>query len=100
MDNAIKYSKKNPSIKIETLNDDKNTYVEIEDKGIGMNDDTLKMIFEKFFREHSGDVHNIKGHGLGLAYVKKIISLHSGKISVESIEGRGTKFKIQFPLFI
>ena len=74
LDNAIKYSKENPSIKIETLNDDKNTYVQIED--------------------------NIKGHGLGLAYVKKIVSLHNGKISVESIEGHGTKFKIQFPLFI
>ena len=48
----------------------------------------------------NGDVHNIKGHGLGLAYVKKIVSLHNGKISVESIEGQGTKFKIQFPLFI
>ena len=100
MDNAIKYSKENPIIKIETLNDDKSTYVEIEDKGIGMNDNTLKMIFEKFFREQNGDVHNIKGHGLGLAYVKKIVSLHNGKISVESIEGQGTKFKIQFPLFI
>ncbi len=100
LDNAIKYSKENPIIKIETLNDDKSTYVEIEDKGIGMNDDTLKMIFEKFFREQNGDVHNIKGHGLGLAYVKKIVSLHNGKISVESTEGQGTKFKIQFPLFI
>ena len=100
LDNAIKYSKENPIIKIETLNDDKSTYVEIEDKGIGMNDNTLKMIFEKFFREQNGDVHNIKGHGLGLAYVKKIVSLHNGKISVESIEGQGTKFKIQFPLFI
>ena len=100
LDNAIKYSKENPIIKIETLNDDKNTYIKIEDKGIGMSDDTLKMIFEKFFREQNGDVHNIKGHGLGLAYVKKIISLHNGKISVESVEGQGTKFKIQFPLFI
>ena len=86
------------NVKIDTINDDKNTYVQIEDKGIGMNDDTLKMIFEKFFREQNGNVHNIKGHGLGLAYVKKIISLHSGKISVESVEGQGTKFKIQFPI--
>ena len=100
LDNAIKYSKESPFIKIETLNDDKSTYVQIEDKGIGMNNDTLKMIFEKFFREQNGDVHNINGHGLGLAYVKKIVSLHNGKISVESIEGQGTKFKIQFPLFI
>lgn len=100
LDNAIKYSKEKPKIKIVTLNDDKNTYIQIEDEGIGMNDNTLKMIFEKFFREQNGDIHNIKGHGLGLAYVKKIISLHSGKISVESTEGEGTKFKIQIPLFI
>ena len=65
-----------------------------------MNDNTIKMIFEKFFRQQNGDVHNIIGNGLGLAYVKKIVSLHNGKISVESIEGQGTKFKIQFPLFI
>ena len=99
-DNAIKYSKENPTIKIETINDDKNTYIQIEDKGIGMNDDTLKMIFEKFFREQNGNVHDIKGHGLGLSYVKKIISLHNGKIFVESIEGKGTKFKIQLPILI
>ena len=98
IDNAIKYSKDNPVIKIETTNDEKNVFIQVKDRGIGMNNDTLKMIFEKFFREQNGNVHNIKGHGLGLSYVKKIVSLHNGKISVESVEGHGTKFKIQIPL--
>ena len=57
-----------------------------------------RKVFDKFYRAESGNIHNVKGHGLGLAYVKKIISLHSGKISVESVEGQGTKFKIQFPI--
>ena len=63
-----------------------------------MNDDTLKMIFEKFFREQNGNVHDIKGHGLGLSYVKKIVDLHKGKIYLESKPGFGTKFIITLPI--
>ena len=62
--------------------------------GIGMDKNTQKLIFEKFYREQNGDIHNIKGHGLGLSYVKKIIDFHNGKILLESKKGTGTKFYI------
>ena len=68
--------------------------LKFEDNGIGMDKNTQKMIFEKFYREHNGNIHNIKGHGLGLSYVKKIIDFHNGKISLESKKGTGTKFYI------
>ena len=70
----------------------------ISDQGSGMSKQVQKRIFEKFYREHSGDVHNVKGHGLGLAYVKRIIKEHNGEILVESEKGRGSKFSIIMPL--
>ena len=94
LDNAVKYSKENPQIIISSTNSNKEIILCFEDNGIGMDKNTQKLIFEKFYREQNGDIHNIKGHGLGLSYVKKIIDFHNGKISLESKKGTGTKFYI------
>ena len=94
LDNAVKYSKENPKIVVSSTNINKDIKLCFEDNGIGMDKNTQKLIFEKFYREQNGDIHNIKGHGLGLSYVKKIIDFHNGKISLESKKGTGTKFYI------
>ena len=96
LDNAIKYSKKSPLINFTSDTIDDKIQLCIEDRGIGMDKSTQKMIFEKFFREQDGDIHNIKGHGLGLSYVKKIVDFHNGIIKVDSKKGVGTKFSIEF----
>ena len=96
LDNAIKYSKKSPLINFTSDTIDDKIHLWIEDRGIGMDKSTQKMIFEKFFREQNGDIHNIKGHGLGLSYVKKIVDFHNGIIKVDSKKGVGTKFSIEF----
>ena len=96
LDNAIKYSKKSPLINFTSDTIDDKIQLCIEDSGIGMDKSTQKMIFEKFFREQNGDIHNIKGHGLGLSYVKKIVDFHNGIIKVDSEKGVGTKFSIEF----
>lgn len=94
LDNAVKYSKENPKIIVSSTNINKDIKLCFEDNGIGMDKNTQKLIFEKFYREQNGDIHNIKGHGLGLSYVKKIIDFHNGKILLESKKGTGTKFYI------
>lgn len=97
MDNALKYSDKPLLLNIETWNEKDNLLISIEDNGIGICKDDLRRIFEKFYRVSTGNVHNVKGFGLGLAYVKKIITEHKGSIKVESELNIGTKFIITIP---
>ena len=97
MDNALKYTDKPLLLTVETWNDAKNLFVSIEDNGIGISKEDLKRIFEKFYRVHTGNLHNVKGFGLGLAYVKKIVQEHKGSIKVESELKIGTKFIITIP---
>ncbi len=96
LDNAIKYSNENPEIKIETENFNNTISIKFTDNGIGMSKDTLNNIFEKFYRAHTGNLHNVKGFGLGLTYVKQIVDAHHGKIKVQSTLGKGSSFTISF----
>jgi len=100
MDNAVKY--RNPegplNINVKTWNENDKLLFSIEDNGIGIKKENLKKIFEKFYRVHTGNVHDVKGFGLGLAYVKRVIDMHQGQIKVESTYGKGTKFTIQLPI--
>ena len=97
LDNANKYTPKNPLIKIKTINDDKGIYIFVEDNGIGISKANQKRIFEKLYRVPTGNLHNVKGFGLGLHYVKTIVSQHKGTVSVESELKKGTKMKIFLP---
>lgn len=98
LENAIKYSTNTPKILISTDNIKDFLIIKIKDHGIGISKVAQKRIFEKFYREHTGDLHDVKGHGLGLAYVKKIVDEHDGQISVESEKGKGSTFIIKLPL--
>jgi two-component system phosphate regulon sensor histidine kinase PhoR len=100
MDNAVKYRKpdKPLNVTLKTWNDDRWLYLSVEDTGMGMRKDNLKKIFDKFYRVHTGNVHDVKGFGLGLAYVRKVVELHDGDIRVESELGKGTTFTIKLPV--
>ncbi len=98
LDNAVKYSEGPPKIDIYSENSKSTILLKIRDQGIGMSKIAQKRIFEKFFREHTGDVHNVKGHGLGLTYVKRIVDNHQGSIWVESERSKGATFIIKLPL--
>ncbi len=98
VDNAIKYSEANPQIIIRTYNAAKGIGIEIRDNGIGIAKEHHRKIFKKFYRVPTGNLHNVKGFGLGLNYVKNMVKQHSGDISVESEMGGGTAFNLKFPL--
>lgn len=98
LDNANKYSPESPSITLRTESDEDNFILTILDHGIGMTKEQQKHIFEKFYRVPTGNVHDVKGFGLGLAYVHRMVEAHGGKIHVESEPTKGSKFSITLPL--
>jgi len=97
LDNAVKYSGEKPKIKIETANVAEGIQINVEDNGPGISKHHQKRIFDSFYRVPTGDRHDVKGYGIGLSYVKKIVDSHNGTIKVESEQGRGTTFEISLP---
>jgi two-component system, OmpR family, phosphate regulon sensor histidine kinase PhoR len=98
LDNAMKYAVEPPKIFVETLKHGNGMFtIRVRDNGIGMDRETQAQIFEKFYRAHTGNIHNVKGFGLGLSYVKAIVEAHDGKIKVESAPGKGSTFTITLP---
>jgi two-component system phosphate regulon sensor histidine kinase PhoR len=98
LDNAVKYNHNRPVIAVKTSAEENRLVVSIRDNGIGMEARDLRRIFDRFFRVHTGDVHDVKGFGLGLYYVKKVIGDHGGQVKVNSKPGAGTEFQLSFPL--
>lgn len=97
LDNAEKYCPDTPKIRLETMNDKDGVKIAVTDNGIGIPKEALKHIFEKFYRVHTGNIHNVKGFGLGLSYVKAMIDAHGGRIGVKSELGKGSTFTLFLP---
>jgi two-component system, OmpR family, phosphate regulon sensor histidine kinase PhoR len=97
LDNAIKYSVNPPEIKIATNNNSRGILVSVEDKGIGMTKAVQSKIFERLYRQTTGNVHNVKGFGLGLNYVKAVLEANRGNITVQSEPGKGSRFEVFLP---
>jgi len=97
LDNANKYSKENPDITIATYNENGGISVSVADKGIGMSKEVVSKIFDKFYRVPTGNLHDVKGFGLGLAYVKTMLEALGGRIDVKSSMGKGSEFEIYLP---
>ncbi len=98
LENALKYSEGAPRIEVFTQSSSTNLIIKIKDQGIGMGKSAQKYVFDKFYREHKGNIHNVKGHGLGLSYVKEMVDDHHGKVFVESEKGIGSTFTVKLPL--
>ena len=97
IDNALKYSLGSPSIEIKTRNVSNGLEISISDNGVGISTEDQGKVFEKFFRVHTGNKHDVKGFGLGLSYVQKMIQLHKGNIKVKSQLNKGSEFIIYLP---
>ncbi len=97
LDNANKYSEKAPDITVRTRSNDSGVFLEVADKGIGMSKSVQNRVFERFYREATGNIHNVKGFGLGLNYVKAITDAHGGTVTVESEQGKGSNFTVFLP---
>ena len=98
LDNAVKYSKQNPHIKIGLSKVANNLCLLVEDNGIGISKADQKMIFEKFYRAHTGNRHDVKGFGLGLSFVQNVVAGLHGKVWVESEPGKGSRFFVELPI--
>ena len=99
VDNAVKYTKGSPSVHITTSSEGKHVRIAVRDEGIGIRKEDVRNIFERFFRVHTGNVHDVKGFGLGLHYVAEMARAHGGKVRVESIWGKGSTFTLELPLW-
>jgi two-component system phosphate regulon sensor histidine kinase PhoR len=97
LDNAIKYSPEAPDITLQTADSVNGVILSVEDKGIGMSKSVQSKIFERFYRQSSGNIHDVKGFGLGLNYVRAIVEAHKGEITVISEPGKGSRFEIFLP---
>jgi two-component system phosphate regulon sensor histidine kinase PhoR len=98
IDNAIKYSKEELQIRVYTHCTNKHFIFRVEDNGIGMSKESVKRVFEKFYRAHTGNIHNVKGFGLGMSYVKTVVDAHRGRIKVDSTLGKGSVFTVELPV--